>query len=128
MSGELQSVKQIGRTLDQFGNMVSDQLVTGTQEQPFDRWVDQLNPPARIAREDAVRHRVQDRCAQAFTFGKGKRQAPAFADDRTEHEAGRSQREHEQLKNPKSKLRMTLSFEPGDQAYLDHQHRPARSG
>ena len=25
MSGELQSVKQIGRTLDQFGNVVSDQ-------------------------------------------------------------------------------------------------------
>ena len=128
MSGELQSVKQIGRTLDQFGNVVFDQFVARTQEQPFDRRVDRLDASARIDRKDAVPRRVQDRRAAAFTVDKSKRETAALADNRTEHEAGRSQCEHEKLKGSQSGLRMTLNFEPGDQAYLDHQNRSARSG
>src|SRR6202040_2261742 len=98
---------------------MSDQLVARTGEQPFDCRVDRLNAPARIYRKHAVPRRVQDRCAPAFTVDQGKRQAAALADDRTEHEAGRSQCEHEELEGPKSNLRMTLNFEPGDQADLD---------
>src|SRR6476646_7692213 len=104
MSGGFKSVKQIGYILDQFGNVVSDQLVARTREQRFDGGVDRHDPPARIDRKDAVRHRVQDRCAQALTVDKGKRQTPALADDRTEHEASRSQCEHEEVEGPKSKV------------------------
>jgi hypothetical protein len=101
--------------------------VARTREQRFDRRVDRLDAPARIDRKDAVPRRVQDRCAQVFAVDQGKRQTAALADDRTEHEAGRSQCEHEELEGPKSNLRMTLNFEPGDQADLDSRHRPARS-
>src|SRR5580693_2492332 len=128
MSGELQSMKQIGHTLDQFGNVVSDQPVARTREQPFDSRVDRLDAPARIDRKDAVPRRVQDRRAPAFPVDQRKPKTAALADDRTENEAGRSQCEHQKLESPKAGLRMTLNFESGDQAYLDCQHRPARSG
>src|SRR5262249_25021131 len=127
MNGPLQSSQKIWCILDQFGKVVTDQSVSRTRQQRFDRWVDRLDPTALIHREDTVRHGVQDRCAQAFTVDKSKRQTAAFADDCPEHEACCSQCEHKELKGPKGELRMTLNFEPSDQAYLDCQHRPARS-
>src|SRR5580704_8295609 len=127
MSSELHSVKQIGHSLDQFGKVVSDQSVVWAREQSFNRWIDRLDAPVRIDRKNAVPRRVQDRCAQVFTVDQGKRQTAALADDRTEHETGRSQCEHEELEGSKSNVRMTLNFEPGDQADLDSRHRPARS-
>src|SRR5262252_9509136 len=123
----VQSTEKIWCILNEFGNVVTDQSVARTREQGFDGRVDRPDPAARIDREDTVRHSVQDRCAQAFTVGKSKRKAAALTNDRTEHEARCSQCEHEELKSPKSKLGMTLNLEPSDQAYLDCQHRPARS-
>jgi len=128
MSGELQSVKQIRHSLDQFENVVPDQSVAWTREASSNRRVDRLNAPVRIDRKYAVPRRVQDRCAPRFTVGQSNHQAAALADDRTEHETGRSQCQHEKLEGPKGGLQMTLNFEAGDQAYLDRQHRPARSG
>jgi hypothetical protein len=119
MNGPLQSRQKIWRILDQFGKVVTDQSVSRTREQCFDRWVDRLDPTALIDRKDAVRHGVQNRRAQAFTVDKSKRETTALTDDCTEREAGCSQCEHKELKGPKSKLRMTLNFEPRDQAYLD---------
>jgi len=112
MSGKLQLVKQLGHILDEFGNVMSDQSMTQTREQPFDRRVDRLNNPARINGNDTVSRRVQDRCAPAFAVDQGKREAAALADHRDEHEAGCSQCEHQKLESPKRRLRMTLNFEP----------------
>jgi hypothetical protein len=124
---ELQPAKQIGRALDQFANIVSDQSMARAREQLFHRGVDRLDIAVGIDGKDAVPCRVQDRCTSAFAVDQGKRQAAALADDRAEHEAGGSQCQHQKLESPKGGLRMTLNFEPGDQAYLDRQHRPARS-
>src|SRR5215471_17488173 len=114
MNGELQSREKIWPILDQFGNVVTDQSVARTREQRFNRWVDRVDLAALIDGKDTVRHRVQDRCAQAFTIDKGKRQTAAFADDCAEHEAGCSQCEHEELKSPKSNFGITVNLEPGD--------------
>jgi hypothetical protein len=68
---------------------------------------------ARLCRRGRLRPRL------IRPINKGERQTPALADDRTEHETRCSQCEHEELKGSKCKFRMTPSFEPGDQAYLD---------
>ena len=119
MNGKLQSREKIRRILDQLGKGLTDQSVARAREQRFDCWVDRLDHAARIDGKDTVRHRVQDRCAQAFTVDKRKRQTATLADDRTEHEPRRRQSEHEELKSPKSKPHMILSLEPNDYAYLD---------
>jgi hypothetical protein len=67
MNVKLQSREKIGRILDQFGKIVTDQSMARARKQRFDRRVDRLDRATRIDRKDTVRHGVQDRCTQAFT-------------------------------------------------------------
>jgi len=58
----------------------------------------------RIDGKNAIPRRVEDRCAPPFTVGQSKPQTSALGHNRTEHEAGRSQCQHEKLKGPKGGL------------------------
>ena len=61
MNGKLQSREKIGRILDQFGQVVTDQSMARAREQRFDCRVDRLDRATRINRKDTVR---QQSCAR----------------------------------------------------------------
>src|SRR5690242_20021624 len=97
-------VEQIGRVLDEFRKIVSDEQLLRTGKEPFDRRVDQLDAPLRIDRENAIPGRVQNRRATLLALGQRLRQSAAFADDRAEHEAGVGQCEQQELEGAKQML------------------------
>src|SRR5208283_2914999 len=106
--------EQVGRRIDELVNVVSDQQVARKLEQPFDRRIDRLDLPVRIDCQDAVPRRIQDRRSTPFARSKGEGQAVPLADYRPEHQASRSQCEHQKLKGAKRNLPLVANLQPGD--------------